>query len=374
MSAATIPTTMRAAVLHTVGEPLVVQEVAISQPGAHEVLVQVKASGICHSDLHVCEHDTGHYPAPLVPGHEIAGVIVALGDAVAGLAVGDHIVACEVAHCGHCIDCISGRPFMCPNVHETERAEGATPRVSIGNTEVTAFAHIGGFAEYALMHENSVVVIPDEMPFDRAAILGCGVITGAGAAINAASIRVGDTVAVIGCGGVGLSVIQGAILAGARRVIAIDVHDNKLELARKMGATDVINSAEVDPVGRVRELTGGLGVLYSFEVAGLKRTALQALEMIRPSGTAFLIGIQAPDTVLEINPLVDLLFSKRNLRTVYMGNSNFKHDIPLLAEMYLQGRLNLDDMVSDRIALDDVQKGLENLRSGSAARTVITTF
>jgi S-(hydroxymethyl)glutathione dehydrogenase/alcohol dehydrogenase len=374
MSAAALPTTMRAAVLHTVGEPLVVQDVTVSAPGPHEVLVQVKASGICHSDLHVSEHDTGHCSTPLLPGHEIAGIIVAAGDAVAGLAVGDHVVAYEVAHCGHCLDCISGRPYMCANTHETERAADAAPRVSLGDAAVTAFAHIGGFAEYALMHENSVVAIPQEMPFDRAAILGCGVITGAGAAINAAGIRVGDTVAVIGCGGVGLSVIQGAILAGARRVIAIDIHDGKLDLARKVGATDTINSAEHDPVARVRELTGGLGVLYSFEVAGIKATAMQALEMIRPSGTAFLIGMQAPETVLEINPLLDLLFMKRNLRTVYMGNSNFKHDIPLLAEMYLQGRLNLDDLVSDRIALDDVQSGLEALRSGAAARTVITSF
>jgi len=363
---------MRAAVLMETGKSLELLDVELDEPQGAEVVVEVRASGICHSDIVACmkvEH-----PDPIIPGHEVAGVVTAIGPAVRSVKVGDHVVACEIRSCGHCDDCILGRPYMCTRVEETERAEGAAPRASFHGRRVTAFSHIGGFATSILLHEHNLVVIDDDIPFDIAAVMGCGVVTGAGAAINAAGVRVGDTVAVIGCGGVGLSAIAGAAIAGARRVIAIDLVPGKLELARAFGATDLVDASAVDPVEAVLELTGGVGVLHAFECAGAERTVAQAMAITRTVGDTHLIGIQPPDRVLELNPFHDLLMPKRSLRSVYMGSSTFRYDIPLYLDFWRQGRFPLDLLVGRRIGLGEVNDAFSAVGTDGVARTVITSF
>jgi len=361
---------MKAAVLDAVGEKFTIQDIDIADPIGREVLVQVKASGLCHSDLHIAENDFG-FAMPSILGHEIAGIVTAIGPDVTEFAIGDHVVGCLVSHCGHCEQCESGRSFMCVNPTETQRTADQPARLTRDGKSVTQFSELGGFAEYSLAHENNLVAVSAEIPFDKAALLGCGVVTGAGAVINTASVRVGDTVAVIGCGGVGLSAIQGAAIAGARRVIAIDLQPGKLELAKKFGATDVINPADGDVIEQVKALTGGRGVNHSFEVIGLKITAMQALGVLAPGGGAYLIGMQKPGTILEIDPFGELLMQQKSIRGVYMGSTNFKLDIPLYADLYLQGRFNLDDLVSQTIPLAEINEGYDELRKGEVARSVI---
>jgi S-(hydroxymethyl)glutathione dehydrogenase/alcohol dehydrogenase len=364
---------VRAAIMVGAGEPLQhVDDLELDTPRGREVLVDVHASGICHSDVGA----SGLLPdamMPLVLGHEVAGIVRAVGPQVQSLQPGDHVVGCEISHCGHCAECVSGRSYRCIRTAETERAEGEPTRASWRGQAVTAFSHLGGFAAQVLVHENNLVRVPAELPFDVAAILGCAVVTGAGAAINSAQVRVGDTAAVIGCGGVGLSVVQGAALAGARRVIAIDIQPAKLELARRFGATDVVDARSADAVEAVRSLTGD-GVDHAFEVAGLSKTARQALEMARPTGAAYLIGVPDPAESLTLRLFDEVMMPKKSLRMVYMGSSNFQHDIPLYADLYLQGRFNLDDLIGDRIDIGDLDSGFENVLSGRVARTVITTF
>lgn len=364
---------MRAAVLRRAGAPLEFLDVEIDAPRGREVLVEVRASGICHSDVGAA----GILPdimMPVILGHEVSGVVLAVGPQVQSLSIGDHVVACEIRHCGNCADCVSGRSYRCTRVDLTERGAEEPSRVSWGGEPVTQFSHLGGFAEQILVHENNLVAVPDELPFDVAAILGCGVVTGAGAAINTAQVRVGDTVAVIGCGGVGLSVIQGASLAGARRIIAIDIAAEKLELASRFGATDFVDARDGDAVAKVRAITDGVGVDHAFEVAGHTATARQAIEMSRATGSAYLIGVPDPSEVLELHVFDELMMPKKSVRMVYMGSSNFRYDIPLFAELYLQGRFNLDDLVAERIDLSEISRGFDNIHDGRVARTVITSF
>lgn len=283
---------MRAAVIESVGGPFEVVDVCIDAPGPGEVLIHVRASGLCHSDLHVASTDVG-FPMPAVLGHEVAGVVAAVGDGVADVAVGQHVVTSPVHCCGSCRACLAGRPYQCARSSATSRPQGAAPRLALGARPLAQFIGIGGFAEQVLVHATNVVAVPEEIPFDRAALLGCGVVTGAGAAVNTARVRPGDTVAVIGCGGVGLNVVQGAALCGAERIVAVDLDPAKLGMARTFGATDTVDAAEGDAVAQVRELAGG-GVTHAFEVIGLKQTTEQALAMLEIGGTAYLIGVHRP--------------------------------------------------------------------------------
>ena len=261
---------MKAAVLDGVGQPFQVQDIDICGPTGREVLIDVRASGLCHSDMHVAQTHVG-FPMPAVLGHEVAGVVAEIGPDVTEFRVGDHVVSSPIHSCGHCRGCLTGRPYQCRHPQETQRTPDQDPRLSRNGEALTQFIGVGGFAEQVIVHENTVVSVSSDIPFDRAALLGCGVVTGAGAAINSARIRPGDTVAVIGCGGVGLNVIQGAALAGARRIIAIDLQPGKLELAKVFGATDASSQAEGDSVQAVKDLSGG-GVTCAFEVIGLKQT------------------------------------------------------------------------------------------------------
>ncbi|MCV9994255.1 Zn-dependent alcohol dehydrogenase [Paeniglutamicibacter sp. ZC-3] len=363
---------MKAAVVSEVKGAFEVLEIAIDNPAPQEVLIDVRASGLCHSDLHVASNDVG-FPMPAVLGHEISGVVAALGSAVTGLAVGDHVVTSPVHSCGACSSCRAGRPYQCRVPSHTNRAPGTAPRLSLDGRALTQFIGVGGFAEQVLVHQNTVVPVPREIPFDKAALLGCGVVTGAGAAINTARIRPGDTVVVIGAGGVGLNVIQGARLAGASRIIAVDLQPAKLELATVFGATDVINGGDSDAVAEVLRLTGG-GVTHAFEVIGLKRTTEQAVAMLEVGGTAYLIGVHQPGSTIDITPFGDLMGKQKGIRGVAMGSSNIAIDIPMYANLYLQGRFKLDELVSSHIGLDGIEQGYQSLRSGAVARSVITRF
>jgi S-(hydroxymethyl)glutathione dehydrogenase/alcohol dehydrogenase len=360
---------MKAAVLEAIGQPMVIDNIDIADPIGREVLVEVKANGLCHSDLHMAENNFG-IALPVVLGHELAGIVTAVGPNVTSVAVGDHVVGSLISHCGACERCLAGRTYECRNRTATARTKDQAPRLSRGGQPVTQGLSLAGFAEQALVHENNVVKVTKDIPFDKACLLGCGVITGAGAVVNSGQVRVGETVAVIGCGGVGLSAIQGARLSGALRIIAIDLQPGKLALARAMGATDTVNPADGDPIKQVQELTGGLGVDHAFEVIGLKETAMQAYGMLATGGTAYLIGIQKPGTMFEMAG-GSFLGTQRNLRGVYMGSSNFKVDVPMYAEYYLQGRLNLDDMVSQTIPLEQVNEGYADLNKGEVARSVV---
>jgi len=357
---------MKAAVLRAVKQPLSIEDVQVSKPGSHEVLIRTHAAGVCHSDLHF-QNGSYMYPMPAVLGHESAGVVEQVGSEVRYVQPGDHVITCLSVFCGHCEFCLSGRPALCTKV-DTRRKPTDAPRLSKDGTPVWQFLDLSSYAEQMLVHENAIVKITKDMPLDRAALIGCGVTTGVGAVFNTAKVPPGATVAVIGCGGVGLSAVQGAAIAGAGRIIAVDMLDSKLELARKMGATDTVNPKKGDPVGQVKELTSG-GVDYSFEAIGLKIAAQQAFGMLKNGGTATVIGMIPLGQSVEL-PGVDFLFEKK-IQGSSMGSNRFRTDMPKYVDMYLNGKLNLDDMVSKRIKLEDVNDAFAALEKGEVARQVI---
>lgn len=368
---------MKAAILNGIGFPFEVENIEISSPIGREVLIEVRAAGLCHTDLHFATNDFSHaafgVKTPAVLGHELAGVVTAIGPDAREFAVGDHVVASLIQYCGHCLSCSAGRSYQCDHPDETLRPPELGQRLERRGAPVTAAFGTAAFAEYSLIHENQLVRIPKEMPFPQACILGCGTVTGAGAAINSAGVRPGETVAVIGLGGVGLNVISGAKLCGASRIIAVDVHNEKLDLAKAFGATDFVNSSAGDPVMEVREITSG-GVDHAFEVVGLPETARQSLLMLRVGGGAFLIGVQKPHAELTIAMMSELLPFQRKIQGVFMGSSNIKRDIPMYAQLYLEGRLNLDDLISQQINVSQINEAYEALKAGTIARSIITSF
>jgi S-(hydroxymethyl)glutathione dehydrogenase/alcohol dehydrogenase len=336
--------------------------------GPDEVLVRTAACGLCHSDLHVMEGKMP-MPTPILLGHEASGIVEAVGSDVTEFAPGDHVVGCLNVHCDECYQCLRGRRFLCERRRAmTYRADG-TSRVRRGEQSITQMSGLGGFAEQMLAHRNGLVKVPPDLPLDLGALLGCAVITGVGSAFNGSRVRPGNTVAVIGCGGIGLNIIQGAWLAGAERIIAVDLNPEKLELARIFGATDTVKAADGDPVAAVQELTGG-GVDAAFEAIGLAATVTQAFQMIRPGCVAYVVGVPAAGVMLEI-PGAQMLAQHRGLQGLFMGGNDFKRDIPMLASLYLQGRLKLDELVAARIELEQVNEGYEVMKRGTEARSVI---
>lgn len=358
---------MKAAVFHQPGEPLVIEEVGISKPGPREVLIRTAAVGVCHSDLHFVD---GLYPVPrpVVLGHEAAGIVEAVGCDVRTVKPGDHVVTCLSVYCGHCPHCVTGHLSLCES-SETRRGKGEPPRLSYAQKPMMQYANLSAFAEQMLVHEHALVAIRQDMPLDRAALLGCAVTTGTGAVFNTAKVRPGETVAVIGCGGIGLSAVNGAALAGAGRIIAIDMLDSKLELARRFGATEVINAANGDVVQQVLELTRG-GVQHAFECIGLKQTVEQSFAMLARGGCATVIGMSKPGTKLELDAFA-LLGGGRRIQGSVMGSNRFPVDLPALTDFYMQGRLKLDEMISQRLRLTQINEAFDELRRGELARSVI---
>ncbi len=357
---------MKAAVFHGAHQPLTIEDVTLDAPGPREVRVRTAFAGICHSDLHFVE-GLFPFPAPAVLGHESAGIVEEVGSDVEYVKPGDAVITCLSVFCGHCEHCLSGFPNRCGG-RATARKPGERPRLSRDGQPVQQFAHLSSYAEEMLVHENAVVKVRKEMPLDRAALIGCGVTTGAGAVLRTANVEAGSTVAVIGCGGVGLAAINGAEIAGAGRIIAVDRVASKLELARRFGATDVVDASKGDPVAQVKELTSG-GVDYSFEAIGLKATCEQAWKMLRVGGTATIIGMVPAGQMIEI-PGFDLL-SEKKLQGSMMGSNRFRIDMPRFVDFYLSGRLHLDPLISRRIQLAQINDGMAALKTGEVARQVI---
>ena len=357
---------MKAAVLREVRTPLQIEDVKIGKPGPHEVLIRTAAAGVCHSDLHFIEGSYPH-PLPAVLGHESAGVVEQVGSEVRTVKVGDHVITCLSAFCGHCEFCLTGHMSLCVSP-ETRREASDEPRLSQEHGPMLQYLNLSSFAEQMLIHEHACVAIRKDMPLDRAALIGCGVMTGVGSVFHTAKVRPGESVAVIGCGGVGLAAINGAAIAGAGRIIAIDMSKSKDNMAKHFGATDFICAADTDPVKEVLEMTKG-GVHNSFEAVGLKKTTEQAFAMLRRGGTANVIGMIPIGQSIEV-PGYAFLGEKR-IQGSAMGSNHFPVDMPRLVDMYLAGKLKLDEMVSRRIKLEQVNEAFEEMKGGQIARSVI---
>lgn len=358
---------MRAAVMRAVREPLVIEDIQLGTPGAREVLVRTVATGVCHSDLHVLDGSLPN-PVPIVLGHEPAGVVEAVGSAVEHVAPGDHVIGCLSAFCGSCEYCVAGRPNLCEG-EATMRRPDEPPRLAKNGEPIAQFVHLSAFAERMLVHENALVRIRRDVPLDHVALIGCGVTTGLGAVFNTAQVRAGSTAAVIGCGGIGLSVIQGCRIAGAGRIIAVDTAPWKLELASRLGATDVVDASAGNPVPPVVEMTAG-GVDYAFEAIGTPATVRQAVRMARKGGTIVMIGVVPAGVNVEL-PGADIVLREKRILGCMMGSNRFRTDMPRYVELYRRGLLRLDEMISARLPLEGVNDAFQAMRQGTAARSVI---
>lgn len=350
--------------MYGVGQPLVIEDVEVDSPRSTEVLIKTGASGVCHSDLHFME---GSYPTqvPIVLGHESAGIVEKVGDAVTKVKPGDRVVVAFVTSCGFCDNCVQGKPYICNDSEKLNRND----RLKLNGQPMRQFAAMSAFAEYQLISENACVAVPDGVPLEVAALVGCSVMTGVGAVTNTAKIPVGATVAVIGTGGVGLNVIQGAVLAGASKIIAVDLLENKLAAAKQFGATDVVDASKGDPVGQVMAMTGG-GVDFAFEAIGLSKTAEQCFGMIKRGGRAVVVGM-IPVTQQVSVPGVGFLMEKGIIGSFY-GSTRQTHDMPWLMELYRQKRLKIDELISRRYKLDQINEAYAALKNGEVNRSVIT--
>ena len=357
---------MKAAVLHAPRQAMTIENVSIEKPGRREVLLRTAAAGLCHSDLHFIE---GSYPTPVpaVLGHESAGVVEAVGEDVTYLKPGDHVISCLSMFCGHCEFCLSGHLSICQDP-SVKPAPGKARRLNWKGEHMNQFLNLSSFAEQMVVHEHALVKVRDDMPLDLASLIGCSVITGYGAVVHTARIEPGSTVAIFGAGGIGLATINAAVIAGAGRIIAIDKDPFKLNLAKRFGATDVVDANEGDVVKRIVEMTGG-GVQYSFECIGLKITAEQSFSCLRSGGCATLIGMIPVGTRIELHG-VDFL-RERRIQGSMMGSNRFRTDMPRLIEFFMQGKLHLNEMISARIKLEDINEGFAALKAGGIARNVI---
>lgn len=359
---------MKAAVLVEPNKPLEIWELAVAKPGPHEVLIRTAACGLCHSDLHFID---GAYPHPLpaVPGHEAAGIVEAVGSEVRTVKVGDAVVTCLSAFCGHCEFCVTGRMALCLG-GDTRRAPGEAPRLSRadGSGPVNQMLNLSAFAEQMLVHEHACVAINPEMPLDRAAVIGCAVTTGAGTIFNACKVTPGETVAVVGCGGVGLATINAAKIAGAGRIIAADPIAEKRDLAIKLGATDVVDASAPDAAKQIQELTKG-GVDHAIEAVGRPASGDLAVASLRRGGTATILGMMPLTHKVGLSAM-DLLSGKK-LQGAIMGGNRFPVDLPRLVDFYMRGLLDLDTIIAERIPLSGVNEGFEKMKAGHSARSVI---
>ena len=357
---------MKAAVFHQAHHPLTIEDVEIEKPKRREVLLRTAYAGLCHSDLHFME-GLYPFPTPCVLGHEGAAVVEAVGEDVTYVKPGDHVITCLSVFCGECAQCTTGHTNLCENT-DVKLLPGAARRLKWKGQVLHQAFNLSVFAEQMLVHEHAIVKIGAEIPLDIAALVGCGVMTGVGAVFNAAKVEPGSTVAVLGCGGIGLSAVNGAALAGAARIIAIDTNQSKLELAQLMGATDIINASNMDPVAAVKDMTGG-GVPYSFEAIGLKITAEQSFQMLRPGGVATIIGMIPFGTKIELHG-ADFL-RDRKIQGTSMGGNRFRVDMPRLLELWRQKRLKLDHLISGKVKLDQINEGFAMLKSGAPVRNLI---
>ena len=358
---------MKAAVLYEPNTPLQIEDVSLRKPKAHEVLLRTSFAGICHTDLHYLQAQTP-YPMPVVLGHESSGIVEAVGSEVRYVQPGDHVVTCLSVFCGTCEYCTTGRPALCFEP-EVKLPPGKADRLQWGRKEqLNTFMNLSSFAEQMLVHENAIVKIRKDMPLDRASLVGCAVMTGYGAVMNTAKVGPGDKVAVIACGGVGMAAVNAARVAGAERIIAIDMNADKLALAQGMGATDTINPADGNTVEHVMDLTGG-GVDHALDCLGSKRTAEDAFKMLAFDGTATLVGLFKAGETFEVTG-ADFL-RERKIQGSLLGSNRFRVDMPRIIELYMQGRIELDAFISQKIKLDQINEGFEAMKSGKVLRSLI---
>ncbi|MFT3863793.1 MAG: Zn-dependent alcohol dehydrogenase [Solirubrobacterales bacterium] len=364
---------MRAAVFREVGAPLEIEELEIAEPAAGEVLVRLAASGVCHSDFHIVVGEWEAIPRPVVLGHEGAGTVVEVGDGVDHVGVGDQVVLSWSPNCGRCRYCISGRPQLCELAEQTAYQSvmfDGTTRLRRGEESIHSFMTVGSFGEYAVVPASGAIAIGEDLPLDRAALVGCAIATGWGAAVNTVTISPGMSAAVIGCGGVGLSALQGAANCSALPLIAIDTNDSKLELARKLGSTHVVNPEREDPAQVVEAITRGRGVDFAFEAIGTGATIEQATELLGPGGTAVLIG-QPPDGVkVSVDPF-RMTDREHSIVGTNYGSCNPAIDFPRILGLYRAGSIDLDSMVSRRIGIEEINDALDAIRRREEVRSVI---
>lgn len=368
-----------AAVLRTMGaarpyadsRPLSIETVTLDPPGPGEVLVAIKAAGLCHSDLSVINGDRPR-PLPMALGHEAAGVVEALGEGVADLAIGDHVVMVFMPSCGHCNPCAEGRPALCePGAAANGKGELLTGGRRIHDADGDLNHHLGcsAFAAHAVVSRRSLVKVDADLPFEHAALFGCAVLTGVGAVVNTAGVCAGQSAAVVGLGGVGLSSVLGALAAGASPVVAVDLSEDKLALARTLGPVQTVNAGDADAVEQVRALTGG-GADFVFEMAGSVRALDAAWRMTRRGGTTVTAGLPPPEAALAVN-VVALVAEERTLKGSYIGTCVPGRDIPRYVALFRQGRLPVDRLLTGVIGLSDINAAFDRLADGQAVRTVV---
>ncbi len=360
---------MKAAVLNAAGMPLTIEDVTVAKPLAHEVLIRTAACGVCRSDLHFVD---GAYPhaMPCIPGHEAAGIVEAVGSEVRTVRVGDAVVTCLSAYCGQCEFCVTGRMSLCLGA-DTRRGKDDAPRLTHASdgAVVNQMLNLSAFAEMMLVHEHACVRIDPEMPLDRAAILGCAVVTGAGAVFHAAAITPGDNVCIVGCGGVGLAAVNAAKIAGAGRIIACDPVPEKRALAIKLGATDAVDASAEGAAAQITDMTRG-GVDHAIEAVGRPASGELAVASLRRGGTATILGMMPLGHKVGLEAR-DLLGGKK-LQGALMGGNRFPVDIPRLVDFYLRGLLDLDSIIAKRVPLSAINEAFDDLRGGDSVRTVVT--
>jgi S-(hydroxymethyl)glutathione dehydrogenase/alcohol dehydrogenase len=365
------PVKTEAAILWQPGEPVEILDVELAPPQAGEVLVKIAACGVCASDLHVVDGDLPE-PLPLVLGHEASGTVVETGPGVERLEPGDHVVLAIVPACGRCAECLRGRPNFCElgaRMAATGALADGTSRLSLDGTVLHHFNSVSAFATHAVVPESVAIPVRSDVPLDLLALLGCSALTGYGAVMNTAEVREGATVAVWGCGGVGLNIVQAARLAGAGTNVAVDTRPEKLELARALGATDVVLAAsDVHVVAAVKSLTAG-GPDYAFEAIGTEPTIQQAWEAAGPRGTVVVVGIMPKGSTLTIDPWQ--FFSEKTLKGSFLGSARVRTDVPRLVDLYAAGELQLDPLVSHRIRLEELPDALDRLRAGEGLRQLV---
>jgi len=361
---------MRAAVLTAAHKPLQILDLEQEPPKAGEVRVKVKAAGVCMSDWHIMNGDWP-LPLPMVLGHEAAGEVVELGAGVGNVKQGDHVIFSFRSHCGHCHYCARGRTVLCTGFDDTPRwvMHDGTARVRLNGEPMNVMARIGTFSEYVVCPSDQLVPVRKDLPWTHAAIIGCSVATGVGAAIRHARVEAGSSVLVIGCGGVGLNIVQGARLAGARTIIAADLIDKKLEFARQFGATHTINGKREDVVKQTREITG-LGVDYAFDAIGTEPTVLQIVSALAPAGHAVIVGIPSFATRAPIAPHL-MVYGEKTLSGSYYGSVRPSVDFGMLADLSMEKRINLDDLISRTYKFDEINEGFKQMMAGTVARGVI---
>jgi Zn-dependent alcohol dehydrogenase len=355
---------MKAAVFYASDKPVAIEQVEVRDPGPGEVRVAIKAAGLCHSDLSVID-GTIPYPVPVVLGHEGAGIIDAVGVGVTSVREGDAVIVSTLSHCGRCAKCDTGHPTECKNAPSPKDAKPFT----VGGRPAFQFANASVFAEYTVVREQGVVKLDPRVPFDRAALIGCGVMTGFGAVVNRAKVEPGASMVVFGVGGIGLNCVQGGVLSGAGKIIAVDVMAQKLEWAQRFGATHIVDASKSDPVAAVKDLTGG-GADYSFECVGNVAVIKQALDAIGPGGTMVIVGVPKVGTTYEF--VVHGLYQNKAILGCRYGAARPQRDFPMLADLYLSGRLKIDELITRHYALDEFSHALDDLRAGHLARGVFS--